>query len=66
MKRALLAAPKHPYTQALIASHPSLSHPADEPERHPHDHRPIFEIDDLEVRFPIGGGLFTKRRENTR
>lgn len=25
-KRRLLAAPQHPYTQALIASHPSLPH----------------------------------------
>jgi peptide/nickel transport system ATP-binding protein len=62
-KRALLAAPLHPYTRALIASHPSIAHARDEPERHPHDHRPIFEVDDLEVRFPAGGGLLTRRRE---
>jgi peptide/nickel transport system ATP-binding protein len=62
-KRALLAAPRHPYTRALIASHPSIAHPGQEPERHPHDRRPIFEIDALDVRFPTGGGLLTRRRE---
>jgi peptide/nickel transport system ATP-binding protein len=62
-KRALLAAPRHPYTRALIASHPSVSHRGEEPERHPHERRPIFEVEDLEVGFPVGGGLFTRRRE---
>ena len=61
-KRALLAAPRHPYTRQLIASHPSLAHagahlPADRV------HRPIFDIKALEVRFPIGGGLLRPKRE---
>ncbi|MFT4150020.1 MAG: ABC transporter ATP-binding protein [Paracoccaceae bacterium] len=60
-KRALLAAPQHPYTQALIASHPSLSHAGAAPEPHAHDRQPVFEIDDLEVAFPAGGGLLTRR-----
>jgi peptide/nickel transport system ATP-binding protein len=61
-KRALLAAPVHPYTQQLIASHPSLSHAGTEPVRHKHDRSPVFEITDLDVTFPQGGGLLMKRR----
>lgn len=76
-KRALLAHPQHPYTRALIASHPSM--PVDdeadevddvtdpaapaEPVRAPAPPpRPLVEIDDLEVRFPVAGGLFGRRR----
>jgi peptide/nickel transport system ATP-binding protein len=60
-KRSLLAAPQHPYTKALIESHPSMpgegvatgaiAQPA--PAL-----RPLLEIDDLHVRFPSGAGLF--------
>ena len=61
-KRSLLADPQHPYTQALIASHPSLATAGDHlaPDR---QHDPIFALDKVEVRFPLGGGLLTKRRE---
>ncbi|WP_370674081.1 ABC transporter ATP-binding protein [Pleomorphomonas sp. PLEO] len=63
-KRDVLGRPKHPYTQNLIASHPSM------PERQAlaviaHEPfaaktRPLIEIDDLHVRFPITGrGLFS-------
>ena len=60
-KRALLAAPQHPYTRALIASHPSVATAGDHlpPDR---DHQPVFELKGLEVRFPLGGGLLRKRR----
>ena len=61
-KRTLLSAPQHPYTQALIASHPSLSHTGSEPESHPHDRSPVFQIDALEVDFPVGSGFLTKKR----
>lgn len=64
-KRDVLARPQHPYTQNLIASHPSM------PERQApalsgviHEssskRRPLVEIDDLHVRFPVTGqGLFS-------
>ncbi|MBS1166382.1 MAG: transporter ATP-binding protein [Proteobacteria bacterium] len=63
-KRDVLGRPQHPYTQNLIASHPSM------PERQalaviaqepvPLKARPLVEIDDLHVRFPVTGrGLFS-------
>lgn len=63
-KRAILSAPQHPYTKALIASHPSLpdhlgpapAHGSATPAGAPL--RPLLEIDDLHVRFAVGGGLF--------
>ncbi len=59
-KRDVLGKPQHPYTQNLIASHPSM------PERQAlaalvaHDPaspkaRPLVEVDDLHVRFPVTG-----------
>ena len=64
-KRAILSTPQHPYTQNLIASHPSM------PERQAlapvgltpgasaQKMRPLIEVDDLHVRFPVTGrGLF--------
>ncbi|PYF10224.1 peptide/nickel transport system ATP-binding protein [Rhodobacter viridis] len=62
-KRALLADPRHPYTRQLIDSHPTMTHAGDEPAPHPHDRKPIFEIDDLRVHFPAGGGFLTPKRE---
>ncbi|MFZ1467798.1 MAG: ABC transporter ATP-binding protein [Paracoccaceae bacterium] len=61
-KRALLAAPQHAYTQSLIASHPSLATAGDHlaPDRL---HDPIFALNAVEVRFPLGGGFLQKRRE---
>ncbi|MDQ0301162.1 dipeptide ABC transporter ATP-binding protein [Ancylobacter polymorphus] len=76
-KRALLAHPRHSYTRALIASHPSMpvDDEADEVDdvTDPADaadparvvvlpSRPLVEIDDLDVRFPVAGGLFGRRR----
>lgn len=60
-KRQILAHPQHPYTIKLIQSHPSM------PDGEPLARgaalpttvvKPILEIDDLHVRFPIGGSLF--------
>ncbi len=59
-KRDVLGRPQHPYTQNLIASHPSM------PERQAlaasirheppsHKVRPLVEVDDLHVRFPVSG-----------
>lgn len=59
-KRDVLGRPQHPYTQNLIASHPSM------PERQalaasiaheppPPKTRPLVEVDDLHVRFPVTG-----------
>lgn len=65
-KREVLGRPQHPYTRNLIASHPSMperqalmpdaivSHPSAQKAR------PLVEIDDLHVRFPLTGrGLFS-------
>jgi peptide/nickel transport system ATP-binding protein len=59
-KRALLAAPRHPYTLALVRSHPSLPDvvAAAPTAAEPAPPSPLLEVDDLEVRFPLGGGLF--------
>ncbi|RYH07856.1 ABC transporter ATP-binding protein [Tropicimonas sp. IMCC6043] len=63
-KRQLLANPQAAYTRELIASHPSLPDEEHRPLEHERSHvRPIFEVDDLDVAFPIGGGLFRKRRD---
>jgi peptide/nickel transport system ATP-binding protein len=61
-KRTILSHPRHPYTVNLIASHPSMPDralPASigaVPARPPM--LPLLEIDDLHVRFNVGGGLF--------
>lgn len=61
-KRALLAAPVHPYTRQLVASHPSLSH-AEDPLRHDGgDAQPLFDVRGLEVAFPLGGGFLRPKR----
>jgi peptide/nickel transport system ATP-binding protein len=59
LKRQVLAAPKHDYTRMLIGSHPSL--PAAEeakPAAARKQARPLLEVDDLHVRFDVGGSLF--------
>ncbi|AXV17664.1 ABC transporter ATP-binding protein (plasmid) [Neorhizobium sp. SOG26] len=62
-KRQILAAPKHDYTQMLIGSHPSLpaeemTTPAAEEMTNCHKTKPLLEIDDLHVRFDVGGSFF--------
>jgi peptide/nickel transport system ATP-binding protein len=59
-KRDVLGKPQHPYTQNLIASHPSMparqalvaaiAHEPLSPKL-----RPLVEVDDLHVRFPVTG-----------
>ena len=65
-KRQILKDPQADYTKTLISSHPSmLAEPAAaaaEPAARRVDIRPLIEIDDLAVRFPTRGGLFSKRR----
>jgi peptide/nickel transport system ATP-binding protein len=62
-KRALLAAPSHAYTKALIASHPSipagLSPVTTTEAKAASPLRPLLEVDDLHVSFPSGAGLFS-------
>jgi peptide/nickel transport system ATP-binding protein len=66
-KRDILARPQHPYTKALIASHPSMEEAADEPVDEPAPStvapplRPLVEIDDLHVRYPVSRGLLRRR-----
>ncbi len=61
-KKTVLSRPENPYTIELINSHPSL--PDDvaitQPESAKSDRsvKPLLEIDDLHVRFKVGGGLF--------
>ncbi|PIP01120.1 ABC transporter ATP-binding protein [Pleomorphomonas carboxyditropha] len=58
-KRDVLGRPQHPYTRNLIASHPSMPErqAAFVPAREPAipKARPLVEIDDLHVRFPVTG-----------
>ena len=66
-KRRILAHPAEAYTQALIASHPSMP-AATAPDRSSQPEiasprpRALVEIDDLHVRFPVGGGLLSRRK----
>ncbi|QND45871.1 ABC transporter ATP-binding protein (plasmid) [Rhizobium lusitanum] len=60
-KRALLSQPQHPYTIDLIKSHPSMpdeTAPVAEAVKDDAPLKPLLEIDDLHVRFNVGGGLF--------
>ncbi len=65
-KRQILKAPQAEYTKTLISSHPSMPVEPDmataPPAARPTELRPLIEIDDLSVRFPAGGGLFSRRR----
>lgn len=62
-KRQILSWPRDPYTIRLIHSHPSMPDAAPAIEivapRAAAPIRPILEIDDLHVRFPAGGSLFS-------
>ncbi|KEA07873.1 ABC transporter ATP-binding protein [Agrobacterium rhizogenes] len=60
-KRTLLSQPRHPYTIDLIKSHPSMPDetvPVAETAKDDAPLKPLLEIDDLHVRFNVGGGLF--------
>ncbi|API57152.1 ABC transporter ATP-binding protein (plasmid) [Rhizobium leguminosarum] len=61
-KRTILARPQHPYTINLINSHPSIpgetAAPLLELAAASQPARPLLEIDDLHVRFKVGGALF--------
>ncbi|NTJ65127.1 ABC transporter ATP-binding protein [Agrobacterium rhizogenes] len=60
-KRTILSRPENPYTIDLINSHPSLPDEAAtqlETTRPDTSTKPLLEIDDLHVRFKVGGGLF--------
>ncbi|MBB3462411.1 ABC transporter ATP-binding protein [Rhizobium sp. BK377] len=65
-KRTILSRPKDAYTVNLINSHPSMSDEAAAPEVAPSaaSIKPLLEIDDLHVRFKVGGSLF-KGRDKT-
>jgi len=67
-KRDLLRAPAHPYTKALIGSHPSMPPPSagQEAAIPPRDiatpiGKPLLEVDDVNVRFAGTGSLFGGR-----
>lgn len=68
-KRQILSHPQDPYTIKLIHSHPSM--PDDAPLARSAvlpttaAVKPILEIDDLHVRFPVGGSLFKGRAAKT-
>ncbi|WP_299655971.1 ABC transporter ATP-binding protein [uncultured Jannaschia sp.] len=57
-KRALLSAPRHPYTRDLIASHPSMTNVADALASSAEE-APLLEVKDLHVRFPTGAGFLS-------
>lgn len=67
-KRDLLRAPTHPYTKALIGSHPSMPSPSTEetaatppPNVTAATGKPLLEVNDLNVRFAGAGSLFGGR-----
>ena len=67
-KRDLLRSPSHPYTKALIGSHPSMPPPstgertaAPVPNAAAATGRPLLEVDDVNVRFAGSGSLFGGR-----
>lgn len=65
-KRQILKAPSHPYTKALIGSHPSMpllsaasAAPRSVPQaRAAAEGKPLLEVEDLDVRFAGAGSLF--------
>ena len=61
-KRTILARPQHPYTINLINSHPSMPGETPSPPLEVAEAggpvKPLLEIDDLHVRFRVGGSLF--------
>ncbi len=60
-KREILSRPRDPYTIRLIHSHPSMLEEIAAPARSAAfvaPTKPILEIDDLHVRFPVGGSFF--------
>ncbi|RWX76732.1 ABC transporter ATP-binding protein [Neorhizobium lilium] len=59
-KRQILSRPRDPYTIKLIHSHPSMpdAEPVAEVAVAAAPVKPILEIDDLHVRFRVGGSLF--------
>jgi peptide/nickel transport system ATP-binding protein len=64
-KRSVLASPQHAYTRSLLSSHPSMPDDAAAPPQPALASattaivKPLLEIDDLVVRFPLPGlGLF--------
>ncbi|MGP2490495.1 dipeptide ABC transporter ATP-binding protein [Mesorhizobium sp. PUT5] len=66
-KRGLLRSPSHPYTKALIGSHPSMPPSAGErraapaPDAAAATDKPLLEVDDVNVRFAGSGSLFGGR-----
>ena len=62
-KRPLLANPRHPYTAALIRSHPSLPDAiAAAPAPPAATPTPLLEVEDLRIRFPGSGGFLAGGR----
>jgi len=60
-KRLVLSRPRDPYTINLIASHPSIMEnalPSFDEGAAALGTQPLLEVDDLHVRFAIGGGVF--------
>jgi peptide/nickel transport system ATP-binding protein len=69
-KRTILSAPRDPYTIRLIQSHPSMPDeghevPSAAPVTEKPAVRPLLEIDDLHVRFPVGGSFFKGKNART-
>jgi peptide/nickel transport system ATP-binding protein len=61
-KRAILAAPRNPYTRQLIASHPSNATDCDLRQTVDRERNPVFETEKLRVEFPLGAGILRRRR----
>ncbi|AYG69366.1 MULTISPECIES: ABC transporter ATP-binding protein [unclassified Rhizobium] len=67
-KRTLLSQPRHPYTIDLIKSHPSMpdeTASVAEAMRGDTPLMPLLEVDDLHVRFNVGGGFLKGSSKRT-
>ncbi|QWK81434.1 dipeptide ABC transporter ATP-binding protein [Ochrobactrum sp. BTU1] len=57
VKEDVLSHPVHPYTRNLIASHPSLPETALEHGVQGTGEKPLLQVNELHVRYPVAGGF---------
>ncbi|GLU29257.1 ABC transporter ATP-binding protein [Brucella sp. NBRC 12950] len=60
VKEEVLSQPVHPYTKNLIASHPSLPETALGQAVLETADRPLLQVNELHVRYPVAGGILKR------